>query len=80
MTTWTLRLPGFHPTLLNTVRSRHWSAEHRAKKKDAQVYGTLALVQGIPRATGRRRVHILVSGWERGGAYRTKMEYCVKQS
>lgn len=67
MPTHTLTIEDWHPTLLNAVRNRHWSVEYRAKRRDAEVYALMALAQCVPVARGRRRLHMLLSGWEHGG-------------
>ena len=69
MPTHTLTLDNWHPTLWNAVRGRHWSQELRAKKRDARVYEMLARVQGVPPPTGKRRVTLRLTGWERGGVF-----------
>jgi hypothetical protein len=51
---------------LNRVRGRHWSVEHRAKRFAAEVLAAEALAQGVPRATGRRRVRLRLTGWPKG--------------
>lgn len=65
--THTLTLDRFLPPLLNAVRGRHWRSEHRAKKDLAGVLAAEACAQGVPKATGRRRVSLSLTGWARGG-------------
>ena len=54
-------IPGWTPKLLNSVRGRHWSAEHRAKKETKAMLESYAYIQRVPQARGRRRVEVLVT-------------------
>jgi len=54
-------IPYWHPTRLNAVRNRHWSAERAAKDRMARMIGTYALANRVPRAAGRRRAALEVT-------------------
>jgi hypothetical protein len=64
--TYSLDIPDFTPTLTNSIRGRHWRAEHRAKSKDAEFYRLYAAMQGVPAAAGKRRVALFCVGWPAG--------------
>jgi hypothetical protein len=61
-----LRLPGWTPAPLNSLIGCHWGTRSRRKRADREVVALEALAQGIPRATGRRRVSLVVTGWPTG--------------
>ncbi len=48
----------WHPARLNQWDGRHWSVRSAAKKLDREMIGFFARVQGIPPATGKRRVSL----------------------
>lgn len=48
------------PTRLNEFADRHWSVRKRAKDGDKAVVKVHARIDGIPRATGKRRVHLWI--------------------
>lgn len=57
--TWTLAIPGWHPAPINQLLKGRWTAS-KLKDRDRQMIGTAVLAGGIPRATGQRRVRLLV--------------------
>jgi hypothetical protein len=59
---WTMEIPGWAPTLDNRLVYAHWSVARRRKRRDAEVVGMAALVYGVPRATGRRRLRLTIRG------------------
>ncbi len=59
-TIWTLELPGFVPASLNKIMRGHWSNGYRLKKHDADVILRAVRAYGVPNATGRRRVSLLI--------------------
>jgi hypothetical protein len=62
-----LIIDGWHPPHLSAVRGRHWSREHKAKRLAAEILAAEAHRQGAPKATGRRRVRLKLTGWARCG-------------
>lgn len=56
MATHVLRIPGWRPTLTNILLRMHWKARNRALKDDAAIIWAEAYSQGIPKATGKRRM------------------------
>jgi Holliday junction resolvase RusA-like endonuclease len=58
--TWTVEIPGWKPTSANRLKG-HWAVGARLKKRDAFVLQMARLAHDIPRATGKRRVAIVVS-------------------
>jgi Holliday junction resolvase RusA-like endonuclease len=56
----TLAIPLWWPALLNHYVTRRWQVGHRLKKKDAERLWLEALVQGIPIATTKRRVSVII--------------------
>lgn len=59
--TYTLTITNWTPPLINAVRGRHWSAEHKAKKEAAGLLWIAARQAGCPDATGPRRVSVRVT-------------------
>lgn len=55
-----LRLDGWRPCLLNEFLRMHWARRQRRLRADAQLIGALAVVQGVPKAKGKRRVSLTV--------------------
>lgn len=55
-----LVLEDFTPTSLNRLKG-HWGAGHRLKKSDRQLVAHYAREQGLPEATGRRKVGVYVT-------------------
>jgi len=55
-----LTVDGFHPAKLNTYLGRHWAVGARKKKDDAQRLGIEAHLQGVAKATGKRRLSIVI--------------------
>ncbi len=60
MATHVLIIPGWRPALLNELVGWHWTRVHRRKKADRDAIRAAALEQGVPRATGKRRVSLWV--------------------
>ncbi len=60
MATHVLRIDNWWPTRINVLMRSHYHARNRLLKQDAEVIGLEALRQHIPRATGRRRVSLLI--------------------
>ncbi len=64
---YTLTIANWNPPTLNATLGRHWRKAHKAKVDTANLLAAEALNQGVPKATGKRRVSLRVSGWARGG-------------
>ena len=60
MPTWTIDIPRFHPTPLNKLLGS-WRRAGRLKKADREMIGTYARLAGVPRATGKRRVSLMLT-------------------
>jgi hypothetical protein len=64
---WTIRIPNWHPTLLNKLLGSHWAQAARMKKADMTIISHAA--RGIPAADGKRRLllHIVLEPNQRAG-------------
>jgi Holliday junction resolvase RusA-like endonuclease len=60
MATHTLIIPNFLPARLNTLLG-HWGTRSKRKRADRDTIALAALLAGIPRATGPRRVSLVVT-------------------
>ena len=60
MCMWTLEIPGWQPTPLNRLIGYHWATRSKRKVHDAEIVGRAVKVYGIPPATTKRRVSLLV--------------------
>lgn len=58
--THTLTIPNWHPSRLNQLMG-HWAERARRKKGDAEFVFVYAYLARIPRATGKRRVDLVVT-------------------
>lgn len=58
--TWTLWIPGWHPTPLNKLMHGHWSIGAKRKKADAQQVATAVRAYGVPPAICSRRLEVLI--------------------
>lgn len=56
-----LVLEGWHPTRLNRLVGCHWGTRSKRKRLDRQRVAVEALVQKIPKATGKRRVELVLT-------------------
>ena len=56
-----LTVPNWHPVRLNQFIGRHWAVKHRLKKSDRVLLGWYAKIEGIPPATGKRRVSLVIT-------------------
>lgn len=59
-TTYTIELPGYTPTPTNKLLRVHWGSRSRIKKRDYDIVATSILPYGIPAATGKRHVRMMV--------------------
>lgn len=58
---YTLEIPGWHPATYNQLHSgRSWGKKHRLKSEDRETIGRAVLAYGVPPATGKRRVRLLL--------------------
>ncbi len=60
MATHTFWIPRFRPVRLNQLLYRHWQAVRRLKHGDEQLVGHYFRQSGIPPATGKRRVSLVI--------------------
>lgn len=60
MATYHLVIPGWIPTRINEWDGKHWGARARKKKKDRTTIEFSARISGIPAATCKRRVHLIL--------------------
>jgi hypothetical protein len=56
-----LTIRNWHPARLNQWDGRHWSVRHRLKRADREMVGICARLAGIPPATVRRRVSLVLT-------------------
>lgn len=59
-TEWTMNIPGWTSTPLNKLMTVHWGTAARCKKADVQVVGNAKMAAGVPDATTKRRIEIIV--------------------
>ena len=57
---WTLQIDDWMPAQLNQMQGRHWAVKHRLKKTDREIIGLAAKWYGIPTATRKRRLSVLI--------------------
>lgn len=57
---WTLFLPGYMPTTVNQFLGCHWGTRSKLKARDTEIIGRAVQLYGVPPATCRRRVSMLV--------------------
>jgi Holliday junction resolvase RusA-like endonuclease len=55
-----LKIDGWTPMSANRWQGYHWSKKHRYKKADREIIAGHALASRVPRASGRRRVDLIV--------------------
>jgi hypothetical protein len=56
-----LTIDRWHPARLDQWDGRHWSVRARLKRVDRQIVGLYARTAGIPPATGKRRVSLMLT-------------------
>ena len=56
---WTMEIPGWMPTTLNEMKG-HWAKGHRLKQNDKEVVWLAVRQGGVPAATTRRKVSMLI--------------------
>jgi hypothetical protein len=61
-----LDIPAWTPTLLNVLLHVHALEAARLKRHDREAVTLFARLNGIPKATGPRRVSVELHGWPRG--------------
>lgn len=57
--TWTLNIPGWHPTPLNKLLG-HWAKAGRLKSHDKEIIGKAVMAGGIPEAFAKRKIELLI--------------------
>ncbi len=62
MATYRFSVPDWRPPSLNVLLSRHWGGRSRLKREAAELVGGYWLQAGHPKATGKRRVSIELTG------------------
>ena len=65
--TYTITIPDWCPATVNTFLGRHWARKHRLRRAMTEMIGSYAWAQSVPKATGKRRVKLTVTGWASGG-------------
>lgn len=58
---YTIHIPNWRPHSTNQLTGVHWATKHRRKKRDREVVAIAAIQSGVPRATGKRSVKLLVT-------------------
>lgn len=56
-----ISIPNFHPTTLNKLLGSHYHAASRLKAGDTQMIGIYAYIAKVPKATGKRRLEIIIT-------------------
>jgi hypothetical protein len=67
---WVIRINGWHPARKNQLKAgRHWSVGAKLKAADRAMVAAHCRLAGVPEATGKRRVTLLVelAKGQRGG-------------
>lgn len=59
-------IPNWHPPLANRWVGRHWAVKANLRKQAEQFLGWYAARAGIPKAAGKRRVRLVMTGWPNG--------------
>lgn len=67
MATYQIVIPNYHFPLINTLLSRTPKARGRLKNEASAMLKAYAHQCGAKKATGKRRVSLLMQGWARGG-------------
>lgn len=57
---WTLEIREWMPVTLNQMAGHHWRTGHRLKKEDKEVIAAAVAMGGVPAATCRRKVSLLI--------------------
>lgn len=57
---WTMDIPSWSPTPLNKLINSHWGTATKLKAMDKDVIARSKMVGGIPDATCKRRVELLI--------------------
>lgn len=57
---WTMHIPGWRPASVNQLLQRHWALAAKLKKNDQEVVSRAVMAYGVPRASGKRKVSILI--------------------
>lgn len=60
MATHRLEIPGWQPALANVLLRCHWRQRARLRREDDEAVALAARLQGVPRATGRRRASLVL--------------------
>lgn len=63
--THTLTIDNWHPRRTNEWAGKHWAVRHRMRKAQSQRLWLEAYMQGVPKASGRRRVSLTLHGFAR---------------
>ncbi len=79
--TWSIPLPiGVRPASLNEIMAGHWSKGAALKKRDRRVIGIAAVMAGVPKATGKRRVSLAIvlpkgqRRWDADGLFKSLLD------
>lgn len=56
-----IHIENWHPTPLNKLINCHWSTAHKRKRSDMQMIGAYAFKAKIPKATGKRRLELIIT-------------------
>jgi hypothetical protein len=59
--THTIHVPAWHPARLNELLAGHWARRNRLKRHDGEVLALFSRLSGIPKATGKRRVSLVLT-------------------
>ncbi len=56
-----IKVPGWHPVRLNQLVGAHWGTRAKRKRADQALLSVYVRLAGVPPATGRRRVDLLIT-------------------
>ena len=56
-----ITIHNWRPAAINTLMRSHWSTPGKLKKADANMIAAYAMIDSIPKATGKRRVSLEIT-------------------
>jgi Holliday junction resolvase RusA-like endonuclease len=56
-----IRIEGWRPASVNELTGGHWAKAAKRKRSDARMVDSYARLAGVPSATGRRRISLVVT-------------------
>jgi hypothetical protein len=83
-TRWFITIPGWKPFTLNELLKVHWAKAGRMKAADRGMVAAYAILEGVPPATGKRRVSLRVvlpkgaKRWDLDNTWKSLLDACVQ--